>query len=293
MALPFFETAIIEHFMIVFNDERDDTEAEAFFKHDEPTDATVAVLKGVDSFKTVVKLKNIIEAQASFLFFGFITFEQFFNFHGDEFGLSGLNATDLIGVFFIIADAKPFLAAVFGAVFEDEMEFFEHVFRNGTIGVVDNVVKAAEMIGGFNDVVDFSVLELRVFGGIFDEADGVGFKNVASLFFGQFRAFDAVGIISHEDLGLMIDAAVEVGLIFFFEDFKEVSTFFLTTFWLKGGFGEEPVATFELGAFDAALLAINADLTLGDVPFLGDFGGGEIFHALIIKHFAEVFKCEF
>ena len=60
-ARPVGKSAIIKEFKFFCDDEGHDVVCEAFFKHDEASDAAVAILKGVDALKTMVEGYDIVE----------------------------------------------------------------------------------------------------------------------------------------------------------------------------------------------------------------------------------------
>ena len=58
--VPLFQTAIVEHFMPVIDDKGDDPVAEALFEQDQPADAPVAVLKGMDPLEANMKIQKAL-----------------------------------------------------------------------------------------------------------------------------------------------------------------------------------------------------------------------------------------
>ena len=57
---PLFDAAVVEHLMLVIDDEGHDPETEAFLEQDQPPDTAVAVLKGMDSLKTDMEIQQVI-----------------------------------------------------------------------------------------------------------------------------------------------------------------------------------------------------------------------------------------
>ena len=53
---PGEDTVLVEDSVFIVDDERGDTVAEALFHHDEPADAAVIILEGMDLFKTNMKI---------------------------------------------------------------------------------------------------------------------------------------------------------------------------------------------------------------------------------------------
>ena len=66
--------------------------------------------------------------------------------------------------------------------------------------MVNDVINAAEVVGGLNDVV-------YVYRFICD-ADSVGFKDISCLFVCEFAALYVVGVVCEVYLGAVIDASV-------------------------------------------------------------------------------------
>ena len=86
------------------------------------------------------------------------------------------------------------------------METLYHGLRKRAIGVIDDHINAAEMVGRFNHVIDIDSL--------FFDADGIGLKNKAGLLAGKAASLDVVGIIGQVNLNPVIDPAGQTGLLF-------------------------------------------------------------------------------
>ena len=111
---------------------------------------------------------------------------------------------------FVIANIEPIFLAVGGPSFENAVDFLDHCFRQFVFCVVDDVVDAAEVIRGFNDVVysDGIVLAFR-------ESDSVGLIDVPGLLMSQSAAFDVVRIVGKVYLSAMVYAAAHFAFFLF------------------------------------------------------------------------------
>ena len=61
LLIPLREPSIVERLHIISNYERDNVMSKAFFKHNQPADTSIAVLEGMDAFKTNVIINNIFK----------------------------------------------------------------------------------------------------------------------------------------------------------------------------------------------------------------------------------------
>ena len=82
---------------------------ETFLKHYKSSNTSVTILERVDSFKTMVEVKNILK---SYHFLAFIIPQQFTNSLAYQFRLYRLNATHLIWKSFVFANSKPRLRSI-------------------------------------------------------------------------------------------------------------------------------------------------------------------------------------
>ena len=78
------------------------------------------------------------------------------------------------------------------------MELFDKSFTERIAGVVDYHIDTFEVVSRFYYII---YIERSVF-----HADGVGFKNVASLIVGQSAPLNVIGVIGQFDLHLVINA---------------------------------------------------------------------------------------
>ena len=61
-ARPLGETAVVKHFEFLVNDKGNYVVTQTFFEENQSTDTPVTVLKRMDAFKSVMKVKNILES---------------------------------------------------------------------------------------------------------------------------------------------------------------------------------------------------------------------------------------
>ena len=59
--VPFFETAVVEQFQIILDDEWDNVMLETLFKEDQPAYTSVSVLEGMDAFKSYMEGYDILK----------------------------------------------------------------------------------------------------------------------------------------------------------------------------------------------------------------------------------------
>lgn len=69
------------------------------------------------------------------------------------------------------------------------MEIFDQVFGQMAVGIFDDIVDTAEVIGGFDNVISFYAFEFAL------GKNSVRFEDITSLVVGQSAAFDMVRII--------------------------------------------------------------------------------------------------
>ena len=75
------------------------------------------------------------------------------------------------------------------------------------MGVSDDLINAAEVIDGFDDVIHLN--------GFVGDTDGACLKDVPCLFMGEPAALDVIGVIGEVYLHTMIDASLEFALLLF------------------------------------------------------------------------------
>ena len=80
--------------------------------------------------------------------------------------------------------------------------------------MVDDVVDAAEVVGGLHDIVHVDGLAFALALAV-GEANRVGLEDIACLVVGQFAALDVVGVVRQINLCAVIDAAAHITLFLF------------------------------------------------------------------------------
>ena len=181
--LPFANAAVIKHFQIVGDDKRNDIVFQTFLEQNQPADAAVSILKRMDGFKLNMEIQKIAKRFPGLCVIGV---QQRPHAVFNVFGRGRLLPADLVWQLFVFADGEPVLSAVACAAFQNFVETLYHGLGKRAVGVVDDHINAAEMVGRFNHVIDIDSL--------FFNADGIGLKNKAGLLAGKAASLDVVGI---------------------------------------------------------------------------------------------------
>ena len=61
LLIPLREPSIIERLHVISNDKRNNVMSKAFFKHDQPADTSIAILKWVNALKANVIINNVFK----------------------------------------------------------------------------------------------------------------------------------------------------------------------------------------------------------------------------------------
>lgn len=61
LLIPLREPSIVERLQIISNDKRNNIMGKAFFKHNQPTDTSVAILERMNALKTNVIINNVFK----------------------------------------------------------------------------------------------------------------------------------------------------------------------------------------------------------------------------------------
>ena len=80
--------------------------------------------------------------------------------------------------------------------------------------MVDDIVDAAEVVCGLNDIVHIDGLAFAL-ALVIGETDRVGLKDVPGLVVGEFAALDVVGVVRQINLRAVVDAAAHFALFLF------------------------------------------------------------------------------
>ena len=114
LRLPFIQSPIIEHFQLFINDKRHDIIFQAFFEQNQSADTPVAILKGMDRFKFIMKRNQVFQR---FTVAFTIPFQKrrksFRNFSGRR----SIFSAHFVGKFFILTNHKPILSGITGSAF--------------------------------------------------------------------------------------------------------------------------------------------------------------------------------
>ncbi len=73
--------------------------------------------------------------------------------------------------------------------------------------MVDDIVDAAEVVGGLHDVIHIDA--------VFGDADHVGLEDIPGLLVGELAALDVVGVVGQVNLGAVVNATADFTLFFF------------------------------------------------------------------------------
>lgn len=135
------QVSVIKHLQVVGDDERHDAVCEALFEEEEPTDTTVAILKRMYGFETLMQVEQIGKRLSRF---GVVFGKQGFHFAPHIFRCGGFVTAYLIGQAFVFPDGEPLLAAVRCSRFEYCVQLFDKRFGNPLLGTIDNEVDATK-----------------------------------------------------------------------------------------------------------------------------------------------------
>ena len=207
---PFPQTAVIEEFELFGYDERHDTVCQAFLEHQEPSDAPVPVLEGMDGLELLMQVNDILQRLCSLCVIGR---EQRFHPGMHLLRRAGGVPSHLVGEFLIVPNIEPGFTACGSACLQDPVNLLNQRLSQFVAGTVDDEVDATEMVCRLHNVIDVDTL-IR-------NADGVRLKDEPGLFVGQTAALDVVGVIGEVDLGAVIDSPAYLSLLFFTKSLQQ------------------------------------------------------------------------
>ena len=110
--VPFFETAVVEQFQIILDDERDNIMLQALLKEDQTAYTAISILEGMDALKGYVEGYDVLKGLRGQCI---IVCQQFANLIGNIFGERRIITTYLVRQLLVLPYRKPILAAVAGA----------------------------------------------------------------------------------------------------------------------------------------------------------------------------------
>jgi len=190
---------------------------QAFLEHHEATNTAVAVLEGVDAFELAVEIDDVFER---FLGLVIVGLEQCLHSGVDLLGRASLPSAHFVGQALIVAHIEPVFAAIGGPGLEHSVKLFNQGLRQFILGMVNDVVDAAEVIGGLHDVIHVDGLAFAL-SLVIGETNRVGFEDITCLVVGEFAALDVVGVVRQVNLRTVIDAAAHFALFLFSKSFQK------------------------------------------------------------------------
>ena len=238
---------------------------QAFFEHNEASDAAVAVLEGVDALELAVEVEDVFQSPD---WLAIVFLEQRFHLGVHFLGRAGGLTAHFIGQALVITHFKPVLPAIGGPGLENSMKFLDQGLCQFIFGVVNDIVYATEVVGGLNDIVYVD--------GLIRYADGIGFEDVACLLVGQTAALDVVGVVRQIDLCAVVDAAAHLALFLFAKSLqKGRGSLFADTTLGQWRIGRDApgLAGYE-GSLDFSGRTPATDRTLGQSVGFGKFCDG-------------------
>ena len=266
---PFSQTPVVEEFQLLGDNERYDAVCKAFLEHYQTPDTSVPVLEGMDGLELLVEVDDVLKR---FFLLGVVGFQQGGYPIMDFFRRAGLISAHLVRKPLVVPDIEPRLPAVGCPGLEDAVKLLDEGFAQAVGRMVDDEVDAAEVVGGFYDVVHIYRL-VR-------DADGVGFEDVACLLMGQAAPFDVVGVVGEVNLGAVVNAATDIGLLLIAETLQERGFLLLPLLGRLGITGDVPCLSGEEGSRNLPGGTPVPDRPLGDAERLCEFADRNVLHAL-------------
>ena len=194
VGVPSGDAAMVGGAAFIVEDERVDAVAQAFFHHDQATEAAVVILERVDLLEADVEIEDAFHIHGAF----FVVFQKSRQRRGDVFRCDtelGFRQAEFTG-------AECFFAVGVGAVCKGDVQFLEKRLRQGCGDVIDDQAHGGEVVDRFDDIVDFDGFE----GGT-DLVGAVDFLNLAA---GQAVARHAIGRVGQVHLNILVDAVVVI-----------------------------------------------------------------------------------
>ena len=228
---------------------------------------TVTVLEGMDSLKLHMKVQYVIEGH---LFSGVIVGKQSFHSSMNLFGCNCFLFSHFVGKSLVVAYGKPLFATVGGVVFEDSVQCLDMRLGDLIRRVVNDIIDTAEVVHRLHDIIDGGVL--------CRDAKCIGLEDIARLFFGQFAAFDMVGVVGQINLRTMVDTALQFGFFLFAKTGKERRESFLSFLGKVCISRDVPCFSCQKGTINLSRRTIITCGTFANAVFLGKLYNGYIFH---------------
>ena len=266
---PFSKAPVVVELKFLGNNERHDAVCQTLFEHYQSAHTTVSVLEGMDGLELLVEVDDVLKR---FFLLGIVGFQQAGYPFMDFFRRAGLITAHLVRNPLVVPDIEPRRPAVGRAGLEDAVKLLDEGFAQAVGRVVDDKVDAAKVVDGFHDVVHVDALV--------SYADGVGFEDVACLVVGQSTAFDMVGVVGEVNLGAVIDAATDLGLLLLTEPLQQRGFLLLPLLGRLGITGDVPCLSGEECSRNLPGGTPVPDRPLGDSERLCEFADRNVLHAL-------------
>ena len=153
------------------------------------------------------------------------------------------------------------------------MQFFDECLAQRLPCVGDHIVNAAEMVDGFDNIIDIDDL--------FFKTDRIGLEDISCLIMRELAAFHVIGVIGQFDLDFMIDTAFSVAPHLVPQNFKQCMRLFQTTSArlccicrYMPGFADQHCTG------NSSFRAVVADRSLRNAPFFCNFGRFQHIHMI-------------
>ena len=246
--------------------------SEAFFEHQQSSDATVAIFERTNAFKPDMEIKDFVEAN---ILLCLVLLEQLIDGNRDFCRRRSLAELGCGGSL-TISGGDGGVALMAAALTEQgELQLLNESLCQRLHGIGENHIHAEKVVASLDDIVDFD--------GLFVSEDTVGLIQYLDLITGQPVAGHAPVAVDHVDLQVFIETAVHFAVALLdkcFEKFGKLRGFLFLSCGLGGIFGYVPDTEFLIGICDASLHAILCDHALGNAPFFCRFSYGNVVHIL-------------
>lgn len=199
---PFIEPTIVVELQLLSDDERNYVVRQALLEHQESSDPAVAVLERVDALELAVKVDDVFKRHLSFCV---VAFQQGRHLLVHFLRWACRVASDFVGKLLVVSYVEPLLLAVRRPGFKKQVQMPDHRLRRLVKGMVNNVVYAAEMVSGLDDVIDSYCFVC--------DADGVSLKDISGLVMSQAAALDVVRVVCQVYLSTVVDASLDPSIL--------------------------------------------------------------------------------
>ena len=206
------------------------------------------------------------------------------------FGCNRLLFAYLVGKALVIAYCEPKFAAVGGVGFEHRVELLDMRLGDLVCCMIDDIIDTTEVIDCLHNIIYRGVLGC--------DAKRIGLEDVSRLLFGQFAAFDMVGVVGQVNLCTMVDAALEFGLFLLAQTGEQRREFLLSFLWQHGIRRDVPCFACQESTIYFPCYALIARGTFANAVLFGKLYDGNILHigkfdskfATKVQFFADIGK---